>query len=355
MENGIICIPDSTVFIGTGRYHLSGDTFNSFAESLAQNAARFLVSEFTIKEVVAHHNQEFGSELEKAKKKLAEFIDIDKNEHNIFALYRDAFENYEVNFRQKLIQAGAEIIHIPSLNVTMLISRVLAGKKPFDKNGKGFKDAIFWECVRSIALKEQDAIYIISRDDGFRNPDKGSFSLHPDLVEDLISDGTHERVFLYKEIEEFKQKHFLQNIQSLSPIEVTPPLREQLIHLLSVALELAQFNDSFIARDLVTNNVTFIKLLQVWSLVAREEERIVNELTYRVAYDAFVEPSFGAQLKYPFNLTELDISVLDQKEDIITFIRPLQIRFHAWFNIDSNEPIEVSIQSFRRMSVLKPR
>lgn len=117
---------------------------------------------------------------------------------------------------------GIKIIPYPSISHQELVKRNLARKKTFQETGKGYRDALIWEsvksiCEKSLSLFENPKIIFVNKnhkdfcEEGL---------LHPDLKEDLVNNGINENyVRVIEDIDIFikeyikpKQK-ILKNIQ----------------------------------------------------------------------------------------------------------------------------------------------
>lgn len=89
---------------------------------------------------------------------------------------------------------GIKIIPYPSISHQELVKRNLARKKTFQETGKGYRDALIWEsvksiCEKSLSLFENPKIILVNKnhkdfcEEGL---------LHPDLKEDLVNNGINE-------------------------------------------------------------------------------------------------------------------------------------------------------------------
>ena len=55
--------------------------------------------------------------------------------------------DYEKDFRLRLQEIRAEELPVPTISHSELLERDLLQRKPFDQNGKGYRDALIWETV----------------------------------------------------------------------------------------------------------------------------------------------------------------------------------------------------------------
>lgn len=84
---------------------------------------------------------------------------------------------------ERLTKLGVEILPLPTVTVPEILERDLAGKRPFDKSGKGFRDALIWHSVKELLaqLKSDCIVYFVTNN-------TGDFCLGDDLHPDLQSE-----------------------------------------------------------------------------------------------------------------------------------------------------------------------
>lgn len=88
--------------------------------------------------------------------------------------------------RELLERKNAEIPAPPPVPVADLLERDLNVKKPFARDGRGFRDALIWETVRavSVTLAASTPVVLVTNNRSDFYAEKGG-ALHPDLREDL--------------------------------------------------------------------------------------------------------------------------------------------------------------------------
>ena len=85
-----------------------------------------------------------------------------------------------------LIAKGVEIPSFPAVSVADLLERDLDRRKPFGKDGKGFRDALLWETVKVVCaglLDPADLVLFVTANSKDFCDDTGD--LHPDLRAEL--------------------------------------------------------------------------------------------------------------------------------------------------------------------------
>ncbi|MBO0609863.1 PIN domain-containing protein [Myceligenerans salitolerans] len=92
--------------------------------------------------------------------------------------------------RQLLIARRVEIPGVPDVAVADLMARDLDVRKPFDREGKGFRDALIWETIRGLCNELSDpsipVVFVTSNHTDFCSPKNRE--LHPNLRQDLHAD-----------------------------------------------------------------------------------------------------------------------------------------------------------------------
>jgi hypothetical protein len=89
-------------------------------------------------------------------------------------------------FRRRLGGRGVEVLPIADKSHDLIVARDLAARKPFNRNGKGYRDTLIWESflqwLRDTGAGSDSEIFFLSRNTtDFAESDQ----LHADLVADL--------------------------------------------------------------------------------------------------------------------------------------------------------------------------
>jgi len=125
-----------------------------------------------------------------------------------------------------LVPRAVEIPACPVVAATDLLERDPDQRKPFDKDGKGFRDALIWEDVRAICAGLADpavpVLFVTNNSNDFCD-DSGA--LHPDLRDELPAGQRFEivkRLNLVLEHEEIEPLAALLRVQeSIEPAKLT--------------------------------------------------------------------------------------------------------------------------------------
>ena len=340
-ENSIICIPDSNVFIGTGRYFLAGDMFGSLALKFRRNNVRFLVPEFVVREVVSHYQRKFREAIEKSQNALKEYSDPSDRILNLKDLLGHRVEEYEVILRKRLSDVGAIVIPIPQLDVMPFIERALVEHLPFTRSEKsltGFKDAVLWECVKHISHTEHGSmINFITNDNDFCGKDDRT-RLHPPLQAEIREGDI--AIVLVKDLKTFIEG-LKESAVSLEPVEVEEPLRTQLADLLQHAFS---SDDPMIAAQLgVDRIISFAVVDPIPSMTTIAEEKLEGGMiskTYAVSLTVHLHVQVS-----PDAFSELVGGIGQGRSgNRLGMLRTLDVQFEAIFNSPDAPPSRIEIR-----------
>lgn len=95
----------------------------------------------------------------------------------------DVYGAWERDIEARLASAKVEVLPVPAVSHEALLARDLAERKPFDADGRGYRDSLIWETVLSCTLESGDgAIVFVTRNESDFAEKK---ALHPHLQEDL--------------------------------------------------------------------------------------------------------------------------------------------------------------------------
>ncbi len=144
-----------------------------------------------IRETVRHYERETDRAAREIRKGFGPLrrlgVDIDsKYQEEIEKKAAWATDEYEPWIRAKLGAAGANIIPLPKIAHSDLLDWDLRGRKPFNVNGKGYRDALIWASIVELcaALTALDTLIIVTdNSDDFCGADKTTIA--QELVEDL--------------------------------------------------------------------------------------------------------------------------------------------------------------------------
>ncbi|GEM_PF-4377688 len=122
-----------------------------------------------------------------------------------------AATKYEQTLRDTLSRLGIQVLPVPSIDHMEIARRAAKGIAPYSEKKKdGYRDTLIWFTLRSIANRDagHDVWYVSQNTQDFADPgSSGDFpSFHPDLLSELESDGTAERVRYAKNLKSLETK-----------------------------------------------------------------------------------------------------------------------------------------------------
>jgi len=164
-----------------------GEALRLLADFTAKKEACIYVSEITVQEHSAHYRQQAQGIAQKAKASLSDFSNLLLNGKVPTLPTLQDPATFEPAFRERLEDLGFNIVPIPLINHATLVARDLAHVRPFDNNGKGYRDALLWlgllNAINSTATK---LFFVTSNANDFCKSDKSTpKELHSDLAKEL--------------------------------------------------------------------------------------------------------------------------------------------------------------------------
>lgn len=188
---------------------LAGPPMTLLERFLKHSENELCIPQVVIDETVRHFNKKYSSALRSFQKMTWISSVINQDVGQLIGV-EDAEKDYRSVFLDRLKSLNARIIPLPEIETKIILKRDLAGRKPFDASGKGFRDTLIWENVLEDCAQHSEVIVIISADSDFgifSKETNGLPKLHDDLKNDLTSAGySPERVLIRRSIDEFNKE-----------------------------------------------------------------------------------------------------------------------------------------------------
>lgn len=168
----------------------------------AKNQIRLAVPHPVLLESVRHYRRQAEQSVKSVQaelKKLKTTFGIEGGEGP--ALDVVDVKAHEAYLSSRLAGVGASLLALPlGASPLKLLTRDIEGRRPFQKSGKGFRDALNWETILQLIEDEPTLkpIYWVTKNSSDFSDGKGG--LHSDLVEEL-TDPSH--VVLVPTLEDF--------------------------------------------------------------------------------------------------------------------------------------------------------
>lgn len=205
---------DSTVLIKD--FHMSGPSFRLFEWFLSNREATLVVPQIVLEEVKNKYFercQDYFETTTKALRKLNGILDqgfsIPLNSYDLQGYH----EIYCERLSKKLKDLNTDIPDHEDIPHKDIVLRDLSRRLPFRRIGKGqresvgYRDVLLWEVMLGKVAPDCDSIVFISNNK--RDfCDKGSDSLHKDLIQDLIQKGfPHDHIIILDSLETFNTRY----------------------------------------------------------------------------------------------------------------------------------------------------
>jgi hypothetical protein len=161
-----------------------GEAFELLADFIAKSEGRAYVSEITVREHVAHYKLQAPLVAAKAKGSVSQLSNLLLN-GAVPALPAMCDTNvFEPAFRNRLKELGIEVVPIPEVTHAALVDRDLKHVRPFNSDGKGYRDALIWlGFLNALDDTTEKAIFVTSNSKDFCAVGEQEF--HSDLLKEL--------------------------------------------------------------------------------------------------------------------------------------------------------------------------
>lgn len=180
-------VVDSNIFYG--RYSLKGPPFDRLFDGLYASLGRLCIPEVVVAEV-ANLYGEYLQRLASREAQLPPGFEGDVESH--VTNYHDSFINF--------IQRYGRILPYPQVPHQCVVERDLKGRKPFKRNGSGYRDYLIWESVLDLVRAGSRDVALITNN--HKDFGKGP-AVHPDLQADLVDPA---RVQLFPTLQAFNEE-----------------------------------------------------------------------------------------------------------------------------------------------------
>ena len=166
------------------------------------------VPQLVIDEVVGEHNRVLNREIRRVEDGLAA---VSRRLGRVLAspLTEDASDDETARFQAELLRrlgrVGPDPLDYPATEHRELVNRAIYRRRPFDEHGKGYRDALIWDTVISLASGVDNQVILLSQDSDFADKEG---NLHYQLVEDLVDNNLpRNKVVLVRSLSEFLDEY----------------------------------------------------------------------------------------------------------------------------------------------------
>ena len=304
-------------------YRLTGAKIRNLCESVKSTGDFVFIPQVVIDEAT----NQYKEILQKCKSKIDANISGYKRltnteiENTLIPdeLIKEEFENYLKISKEQIEKLGIKIIPYPSVSHKELVKRDLARKKPFTTEGKGYKDALIWESIKSICeepfetLAVPEIIFICKNHKDFCEKD---YSLHSDLKEDLEdSDINENAIKVIEDIDKFIDEHIKLKQRILNDI-LEKLNKDKQYKDIDLNIEIENRISKFLLyRDFDYEDSPFRQEFENPSIVGINDPLIEVEDVRQISEeDVFVEIRVEVECEFDFFIFKSDVMVLDEED-----------------------------------------
>jgi hypothetical protein len=181
----MIIIPDTNIFFND--WDLKRTTIRILLEFAPKAGFEIIFQEIVIMELVNQVREAIVSVANANNERLTDLYQKTGTRISFFII-EDEIEKevgkYEEFLRKRLEKLETKTARIPDISHKTILERDLERRKPFSKDGKGYRDALIWQTILETAKEQKDKIVFITQNTkDFADDDKKGF--HDDLVQDI--------------------------------------------------------------------------------------------------------------------------------------------------------------------------
>jgi PIN domain len=213
---------DSSALISD--YWLRSPSFVLLRDFLKKSSATLVVPRIVLEEVTNHHREDFEevkSDLQKNYREVARLLPgFTKTRGLLGEISKiDLKTPYPQYLADELGKLKAHISDYRSIPHEIVVGRALRRKRPFQPNGKGYRDALIWECILRDCVKEVGDTVLITNNRLDFCDTRGE--LHSDLQKEVQNKvGKYDRLLIYKDVAEFTDAHIVPFLKERGDFEI---------------------------------------------------------------------------------------------------------------------------------------
>lgn len=196
-------------------YFIRGANFRLFFDGLKSLPASLHIPEVVIDEVVNRYSEDLAEAVLKDddhRSRVGRLLADSTQVAPLSISLEREVENYRGSLEAALKEYGS-IMPYPEISHKRVVERDLARRKPFKRDGSGYRDFLIWENVKSLHLWGTERIVLITN-----NPKDFGEGPHvdPDLQKDLTNP---DHLKLFRSLREFNEVFVLPRLKMLDNIK----------------------------------------------------------------------------------------------------------------------------------------
>jgi hypothetical protein len=308
--------------IQRGGFRFRGTAFRLLLNELKTQGHVLYVPQIVMDEVVNNYRKELkeiqenvGNKLGKASSLMGRELTSPISEADI----EIAVDDYRRFLIQRLEAAEAVILDYPDTIHRDLAQRSMQQRKPFRSEDRGYRDALIWENIRSLAAREVDQpiIFICANPRDFAGEEG---NLHPDLRDDLTTSGApHAQVDLCNEVKDFVDQYIRPHLSPEQEIKAQLQANEFSKFRLDTFLD--EGLPEFVATvELEPQEIGFPAKFEMPRITMIERISEISEIDVRRASSNELLITFAADVTAVFDIFLLKSDYYSEFEDSVSVI-----------------------------------
>ena len=290
-----ILVMDTNIYFN--HFFLKLRSFSLLKNSLENLNIEWILPEIVMDEVSGKYKEkltDLKNNIEKINKEIDNLIGEEKQIK--FDINQDLMANNYKNSLQELFQSheNMKTVPYPSTTHKEIANRAILKLKPFKENGKGYRDCLIWETIKSLLKENPDSNLIFvtaNRSDFFDKNDNLSAVLIEDLEKHSIS---KDRIQVFNSLFSLESEFVLPQLKSLESIknsllsdkwelkkEIIISEIEEELYLKSVDISLPYSNCS----EALINYINDVSIDDIESVSKLSETEIIISLTSKINAD----------------------------------------------------------------------
>lgn len=304
-------------------HFLSGAKIRNLCESVKSTGDSVYIPEIVCDEATNQYKENLHKCKSKIESAISDYKRLTNNESNIVITknisIEEEFEIYQKTFKEQIDKLGIKIIPYPKTLHKVLVERDLARKKPFTVEGKGYRDALIWESIKSLCEEPYDTleipeiIFVTNNSKDFCEKD---YSLHIDLVEDLENNEINKSAIkIIENIDVFINEHIKLKQKILNEILIKLKRDKQYKEIdLNVEVE-ERISKYLYYRDFDYEDSPFRQEFENPTVVGIDTPIIsVDDVRQISDEEVYIETKVVVDCEFDFYIYKGDAAVLDDDE-----------------------------------------
>jgi predicted nucleic acid-binding protein len=181
----VFVVLDTNIFYRD--FLLRGNAFRILLESTQYVPARPCIPEVVLDETLAKYREALSERVEahaKAQSRLRRILLKSPDAEPFVLDEHEVLHAYEAHLKARLVEAGAKFLPYPTDPHKEVVKRALLRGKPFDVQGRGYRDYLIWASLRSemYYAPEETVVLVTANTRDFCDGDTLAESLQDDLA-----------------------------------------------------------------------------------------------------------------------------------------------------------------------------